>query len=271
MATLEDIKGRSAPALLKLNPAVKYAAEKLVVRCYERGVEIRITWGYRSAAQQQEMYNQGRTAASKAKGEKVVTQAKPGESNHNYGLAIDFVLIKGGYDMTADNDFDGIADWIEVVTQAKLLGFAWGGDWKSFKDYPHFEMMFGLTIKQLQAGKCPTAAQEQAVIDNIKALEAAECMSNVTELEAKIKEQNEALQALEKRTAALERLVNVSGNQTPPEWAHKALEAAKDVKAIKTSNDKSQAELVCIQILYNLGMFDPGIKKLIDLNREGEC
>ncbi|MEF2969324.1 hypothetical protein V3851_26495 [Paenibacillus sp. M1] len=42
-------------------------------------------------------------------------------------------------------------------------------------------------------------------------------MSNVTELEAKVKEQNEALQGLEKRTAALERLANVTGNQTPPE------------------------------------------------------
>ncbi|MEF2969323.1 M15 family metallopeptidase [Paenibacillus sp. M1] len=142
VATLEEIKARSAPAFLNLNPALKYAGEKLIERCYERGVEIRITWGYRSAAQQQEMYKQGRTAASKAKGEKVVTQAKPGESNHNYGLAVDFVRIKGRYNMIADIDHDGIADWIEVVTQAKLLGSAWGGDRKSFKDYPHFEMMF---------------------------------------------------------------------------------------------------------------------------------
>ncbi|WP_433618807.1 glycoside hydrolase family 25 protein [Paenibacillus cellulositrophicus] len=76
---------------------------------------------------------------------------------------------------------------------------------------------------------------------------------------------------LEKRIEELEKRINMSGNQTPPEWAHKALEAAKAVKAIKTSNDKSQAELVCIQILYNLGLFNSGIKKLIDLNREGEC
>ncbi|MGN7360006.1 M15 family metallopeptidase [Paenibacillus sp. SAF-054] len=271
MTTLDVIKAKSAPALYNLNRAVQYAAEKLIERCYERGVEIRITWGYRTAAQQQAMYDQGRTAPSKAKGEPIVTNAKPGRSNHNYGLAIDFVLIKGGYDMKADNDHDGIADWIEVVTQAKLLGFAWGGDWKSFKDYPHFEIMFGLNIDQLQAGKRPTVAQEQAVIDNIKALEAAECMSNIAELETKVKEQNEALQALEKRTVALERLVNASGNQTPPAWAHKALEAAKAVNAITTSNDKSQAELVIIQVLNNLGLFDPGIKKLIDLNREGEC
>ncbi|MEC0242756.1 M15 family metallopeptidase [Paenibacillus dokdonensis] len=268
---LDVLKAKSTPALYNLNRAVQYAAEKLIERCFEREVEIRITWGFRTAAQQQDMYNQGRTAASKSKGEKVVTNAKAGRSNHNYGLAIDFVLTKGGYDMKADNDHDGIADWIEVVTQAKLLGFAWGGDWKSFKDYPHFEIMFGLNIDQLQAGKRPTAVQEQAVIDNIKALEAAESMNNVTELEVKVKEQNEALQALEKRTTTLERLVNVSGNQTPPTWSHKALEAAKVVGAITTTNDKSQAELITIQILANMGLFDPGIKKLIDLNKESDC
>lgn len=271
MTTLDVIKAKSLPALYNLNRTVLYAAEKLIERCYERGVDIRITWGFRSLGQQQQMYDQGRTTASKAKGESIVTNAKPGRSNHNYGLAIDFVLIKGGYDMKADNDHDGIADWIEVVTQAKLLGFKWGGDWQSFKDYPHFEMMFGLNIDQLQAGKRPTAAQEQAVIDNINALEASERMSNSVELEAKVKEQAEAIQGQEKRIATLERLVNVSGNQTPPAWSHKALEAAKAVGAITTSNDKSQAELVNIQVLFNLGMFDPGIKKLIDLNREEVC
>lgn len=76
---------------------------------------------------------------------------------------------------------------------------------------------------------------------------------------------------LEKRIEELEKRVNVTGNQTPPAWAHKALEAAKAVGAITTSNNKSQAELVCIQILDNLGLFNPGIKKLIDQNREGIC
>ncbi|WP_179281357.1 hypothetical protein [Paenibacillus sp. XY044] len=52
----------------------------------------------------------------------------------------------------------------------------------------------------------------------------------------------------------------MSGNQTPPVWAHKALEAAMAVGAIKTSNDKSQAELLCIQILNNLGLFDRSVK-----------
>ncbi|EEO9002528.1 M15 family metallopeptidase, partial [Listeria monocytogenes] len=30
--------------------------------------------------------------------------------------------------------------WKTVVSAMKAEGFAWGGDWKSFKDYPHFEL-----------------------------------------------------------------------------------------------------------------------------------
>ncbi|OZB91770.1 hypothetical protein CJP46_27460 [Paenibacillus sp. XY044] len=68
------------------------------------------------------------------------------------------------------------------------------------------------------------------------------------------------IEDLEKRIEELEKRINMSGNQTPPVWAHKALEAAMAVGAIKTSNDKSQAELLCIQILNNLGLFDRSVK-----------
>ena len=36
------------------------------------------------------------------------------------------------------------------------MGFEWGGDWTSFKDYTHLQFTRGLTIAQLKAGKRPT-------------------------------------------------------------------------------------------------------------------
>lgn len=36
-----------------------------------------------------------------------------------------------------------------IVKIAKSHGFSWGGDWKTFKDYPHFAKSFGYTWKQL--------------------------------------------------------------------------------------------------------------------------
>ncbi len=50
---------------------------------------------------------------------------------------------------------NGRSDWYEVVDLAKALGFSWGGDWAQFKDYPHLQMDFGLSINDLQNGEKP--------------------------------------------------------------------------------------------------------------------
>ncbi len=88
-----------------------------------------------------------------------MTIAKGGQSYHNYGLAIDFALkLDNGnvvWDLDRDDNNNGEADWMEVVAIAKDLGFEWGGDWTSFKDYPHLQMDFGLSIRELQYGKRP--------------------------------------------------------------------------------------------------------------------
>jgi peptidoglycan L-alanyl-D-glutamate endopeptidase CwlK len=31
-----------------------------------------------------------------------------------------------------------------------MYGWEWGGDWKSFKDFPHFQKTFGYTTPQLR-------------------------------------------------------------------------------------------------------------------------
>lgn len=109
-----------------------------------------LTAGLRTWPEQQALYDQGRNI----KGD-VVTNASPGQSYHNYGLAIDFALQVNDrqlvWDIKKDFDLDHVADWIEVVKCFKEAGFLWGGDWKSLKDYPHFEMTFGMNWGQLSA------------------------------------------------------------------------------------------------------------------------
>jgi len=156
-----------------LHPYVKAKAEELVANANKRltgNYKIMITQGLRTKAQQNELYAQGRTQAQlnavglsnvKAKPSMdKVTNARGGYSMHNYGLAIDFALRSvDGKDVTwamnKDFDGDGKADWMEVVEEAKKLGFEWGGDWKSFKDYPHFQLTAGLTDKQVYSGLVP--------------------------------------------------------------------------------------------------------------------
>ncbi|MGN7986946.1 M15 family metallopeptidase [Pedobacter sp. 22226] len=107
----------------------------------ELGIQLRIVQALRTIAEQNALYNQGRTTPGN-----IVTKAKGGTSYHNYALAIDVVIVK-----------EGQAVWSilprEVVQIGEQLGFEWGGNWKGFKDYPHFQMTFGKSIKDLKNGK----------------------------------------------------------------------------------------------------------------------
>lgn len=106
----------------------------------------RFTHTLRTFAEQDALYAQGRTAKGG-----IVTSAKGGRSYHNYGLAVDIVIVDGktaSYDVKKDFDGDGKADWMEVVAVFKQYGWEWGGDWK-FYDAPHFQKTFGNSIKTL--------------------------------------------------------------------------------------------------------------------------
>lgn len=106
----------------------------------------RFTHTLRTFAEQRELYAQGRTKAGK-----IITNAREGFSYHNYGLAIDIVLIKGKdaiWDVESDFDGDGKSDWMEIVQIFKEYGWEWGGDWK-FIDKPHFQKTLGYSVRSL--------------------------------------------------------------------------------------------------------------------------
>ena len=140
-----------------LHPVVAENEGILVRMAARRGIEVVITHGYRSVEDQDALFAQGRSSSGR-----IVTNARGGESSHNYGLAIDFALRtpKGEivWDMERDDNGNGKADWLEVVDLAKELGFTWGGDWANFPDYPHLQMDFGLSIRDLKRGKRPATA-----------------------------------------------------------------------------------------------------------------
>ncbi|BAU28942.1 peptidoglycan L-alanyl-D-glutamate endopeptidase CwlK [Aneurinibacillus soli] len=138
-----------------VHPTVRQKAWDAIFELWNKGIYVLITQGYRSIAEQNDLYAQGRTKLGK-----IVTNAKGGQSYHNFGLALDFALyIKGGADISWDEkaDFNGdrAADWLQVVQAFKARGFAWGGDFRSFKDTPHVEMIFGLNYRQLSSGSKP--------------------------------------------------------------------------------------------------------------------
>lgn len=168
MLTLAQVLNKSAARLSGLHPAVLAAATTLIERSYAGGVPILITQGLRTIVEQDALYAQGRTRPGA-----IVTNARGGYSYHNYGLAVDFALLlpngsSVSWDMNRDGNQNGTRDWLEVVQHAKAIGFEWGGDWTSFKDYPHLQMSFGLSLAELRTGKKPAAAAVEAVVERIK-------------------------------------------------------------------------------------------------------
>jgi peptidoglycan LD-endopeptidase CwlK len=145
---------KNVPMPDRLHPVVEERANQLVAKAAAKGITIIITDGFRSAEAQDQLYEQGRTMDGN-----VVTNAKGGESYHNFGLAIDFAIKLPSGSVIWDRRYDGngnsVSDWTDVVRMAKELGFEWGGDWQGFKDYPHLQMDFGLAIADLQRGERP--------------------------------------------------------------------------------------------------------------------
>ena len=139
-----------------LHPKLKEDALKIydeIVAALNGSAICRFTHTLRTFAEQDALYAQGRTKAG-AK----VTNARGGQSYHNFGMAIDIVLLvdkdKNGtyetasWDIKTDFDGDGKADWMEIVAIFKRYNFEWGGDWK-FNDAPHFQKTFGKSINEL--------------------------------------------------------------------------------------------------------------------------
>jgi peptidoglycan L-alanyl-D-glutamate endopeptidase CwlK len=144
-----------------LHPKIRTEVEKMytnqIVPALTGRAICRFAYTLRTFAEQDALYAQGRTRLYDANGNRlgVVTKAKGGQSIHNYGLALDIVLIKdnktASWEDNVDFDRDGKADWMEVVNILKANGWEWGGDWRSFKDKPHFQKTFGYTWQQLLA------------------------------------------------------------------------------------------------------------------------
>ena len=121
--------------LNSLEPAFRRKVELFLAKCKAAGMDVRVTSTKRSCAEQTKLYNQGRTTPGKR-----VTNARCGQSSHNYGLAVDVVQIKNGKALWTN------PNWSRIGQIGKSVGMEWGGDWKSFKDRPHFQDLGGRSI-----------------------------------------------------------------------------------------------------------------------------
>jgi len=126
-----------------LHPVVQELCKRFITECAKHGVKVIITSTYRDFEAQTALYEQGRSKPGK-----IVTNAKAGESVHNYRLAFDFAPI-----VDDKIDWNNAKLFTECGKIAEKCGLEWGGSWKKFKDLPHCQYMQGLTLADLQTGK----------------------------------------------------------------------------------------------------------------------
>lgn len=121
--------------LTDLIPEVRVKAEAFLVEAIARGYPLLVTQTWRTAAEQAAIYAQGRTVPGK-----IVTNAPPGYSWHEFGRAFDVVFKQGARGITYDGPWELLGDLGED------LGLEWGGRWRK-PDRPHFQDLT-LTLRQ---------------------------------------------------------------------------------------------------------------------------
>lgn len=136
----------------QLHHELKKKVVKLQKECLKAGIKIKIGECVRTVAEQNALYAKGRNGVPGP----IVTKAKGTDyrSMHQWGVAFDFFL-----DMDVDKDGKKSDDVFNNATKlfnkvgaiGKKLGLEWGGDWKSIKDLPHFQLPdWGSTATQLK-------------------------------------------------------------------------------------------------------------------------
>lgn len=130
-------------SLSDLNPKVAAMCSEFINRCKAQHIDILITSTYRDAESQNALYAQGRTAPGKK-----VTNAKGGQSYHNWKVAFDFCPIVNG-----KPNWNDVALYTKCGEIAEGVGLEWAGRWKTFKELAHCQYTGGLTLHDFQQGK----------------------------------------------------------------------------------------------------------------------
>lgn len=126
---------RSEKVIATLHPFVQPYARALYFKARGHGLTINIISGLRSYAEQDAWYAQGRTRPGD-----VVTNARGGYSNHNFGIAFDVGLFER-------NQYLGESPMYKAVgALGEELGLEWGGNWRTVVDQPHFQLRPGWAI-----------------------------------------------------------------------------------------------------------------------------
>lgn len=120
----------SEKRLAKVMPLLARKIRLMADDLAKLGVTIECVQGLRTFAEQDALFAQGRTKPGP-----IVTRARGGRSEHNYGVAADLCPFKNG-----KPDWNDLPAFLQIGAVAHKVGLEWGGDWKKFVDKPHVQL-----------------------------------------------------------------------------------------------------------------------------------
>lgn len=141
---------RSESNIATLLPAMQDKARQILRVAKQVGARCQILSGTRTYSEQNALFSQ----------RPKVTNARGGQSNHNFGIAVDVGLFgpTGKYLTGSTRSEEKAYTDFAAAVKLAVSGIEWGGDWRSFKDQPHYQLnVGGLPIsavrKLFEAGK----------------------------------------------------------------------------------------------------------------------
>lgn len=109
-----------------LHPDLQLKIRLIQEEMEDMGKPMYLFEGFRSWSRQDELYNKVPK----------VTNARGGQSYHQYGLAADMIFTQYKWNPPSESWWD---DFGKV---ARKNGLEWGGDWEGFRDRPHVELPY---------------------------------------------------------------------------------------------------------------------------------
>jgi peptidoglycan LD-endopeptidase CwlK len=149
LARYEEIKRdagefdqRTESCIMSLIPAAQIKARQFMNAVKGQPLTYKIISGTRTYAEQDALFRK----------RPKVTNARGGQSNHNFGIAWDVGIFENGRYYEGNNKKEDKAYVaLGALIKASVSGLEWGGDWKTFVDKPHYQLATGKSVAQVRA------------------------------------------------------------------------------------------------------------------------
>lgn len=130
----------SEDRLENVHPELAKRVRRVIAAMLALGIVVEVVQGLRTFAEQDALFAQGRTKPGM-----ILTRARGGQSNHNYGLACDLCpFIGSNPDWHAPE-----STWKAIADEAVKVGLEAGFYWPRFKDRPHVQLP-GVSLEECQ-------------------------------------------------------------------------------------------------------------------------